>query len=77
MTPIIERQRARLNIYIKQKNCETIYIYKNQDTLQKQDNLPYVFIQNKSYTLRYAIFYEIFEISIYIETKSIIPAFNR
>ena len=65
MTPISERHCARLYIYKKQKKYKTcIYIY------IKQDNLGYVSIHKNPDSLRYEIFRKIFEIGIYIKSKS-------
>ena len=60
-------------IYTKSKKiAKSLYIYtKSQTLFEKQDNLRYVFIHKNPDTLCYTIFYEIFEIGIYIYTKSI------
>ena len=66
MIPISKRQRACFYIHKNQKNCESfINIYKKHDTLQKQDDLRYVFIHQKPDTLLYAIFHD-FLIGIYL-----------
>ena len=45
-----------------------VFIYTKNNTLcKKQDNFRYVFTYKKHDTLRYAIFYEIFEVGIYIQ----------
>ena len=69
MTSMIERQRARFYIYKRQKKLQKEYT-KSQTLCKKQDNLRHVFIHKKPDTLRYTIFYEIFEIGVYIYTKS-------
>ena len=43
MTNICKRQRSRLYIYTKRKNCKT-FIYKNPDTLQKARQFALRFI---------------------------------
>ena len=48
--PISEIQRAPFYKYKKQKNAKRLYIFKNLDTLQKQDNLGF-FLFSKSQTL--------------------------
>ena len=51
ITPIGERQRAPFNIY-KKVFLRNDYIYtKSQTLFKKQDNLCYVFIHKKPYTL--------------------------
>ena len=59
-------------LYIQQKkNIEKrLYIYKKPHTLQKARQFALRFIHKRPYTLRYMIFHEIFEIGIYIYTKS-------
>ena len=70
MTPISKRQRARLNIYKKQKKIKHLYIYRKSETLcKKHDNLRYIIIHKKPYNLRYVNVNENFEIGIYIFTK--------
>ena len=71
MNPISQRQRVRF-IHIK-KIAKNLYIYARIETLfKKKDNLRYVFIHKKPYTLRYAIFHKSFVIGIYIYTKRMI-----
>ena len=65
MNTISKRQHAHLYIYIKQKKEKRLYIY-----TQKSRHFC-VFIHRNSDTLRYVIFHEIFEIDIYIYTKSL------
>ena len=62
MTAIVERQRARFYIQKKQKKCETIK--------KKARQFPLRFIYKRPYILRYWIFHEIFELSIYIQKAS-------
>ena len=59
-------------LYIQRaKKTKRLYVYTKIQTLcKKQDNLRYVFIHKKPSTLRYAIFHEIFESSIYIYMQS-------
>ena len=55
----------------KEKYTETfIYKYKNPDTWKKQDNLRYVFIDKKAYTLRYTIFHEILKLAFIYTQKA-------
>ena len=56
MTIITKRQRTRLYIYKKQKNCKTV-IYKIPTLCKKQDNFRYAFIYKNIDTLHYAIFH--------------------
>ena len=68
MTAISERQRARFNIFKKQKKMRNVFICTKSKTLRKrQDNSRSVFTYKKHDTLRYAIFYEIFGVGIYIQ----------
>ena len=50
-------------IYTKSKKTKPLYIDKKADTLQKEENLRYVFIHKKPDTLRYAIFHEIMKLA--------------
>ena len=70
MTPIIEIQRARL--YIQNANkLRNAYIYPKSQTLcKKQDNLRCFFIHKKAIHFTLRDFSWIFEIGIYIYTKS-------
>ena len=64
------RQKKNVHVYVfiqKAKKAKRLYIYSKSQTLfKKQDNFRSVFIHKKPYTLRNAIFDEIFEIGIYI-----------
>ena len=55
------------NIYKKQKTLRNVFIYKKQTLFKNPDNFRYILIYKKSDTLLYAIFHEIFEVSIYIQ----------
>ena len=44
-----------------------VFIYKNPETFQKARQFVLRYIYIKRYTLRYAIFHEIFEVGIYIQ----------
>ena len=68
--PLIGQTFHPYSIQKAKKFAKRLYIYINPDTLQKQDNLSYVFIHKNPDTLRYAIFHEIFDIDIYIYTKN-------
>ena len=71
MTPISEIQCARfLLTRIKQKNDTFIYINKKTDTLQKARQVELHFYSQKSRHFTIRVLYDIFEISIYIYTKS-------
>ena len=67
MTAVVERQRAHFNIYKKQNNCETFFVYKNPDTFQKARQFPLRFYIQKAIHFTLRDFYEIFEIGIYIQ----------
>ena len=68
-TAFSKRQRARFNIYKKQKITKRLYIYKNPYTLKKARQFPLrLYIQNPD-TLRYLIFHESFE-DWHLYTKS-------
>ena len=47
LPPVRESQRARLYIYIKQKNCKTFIYIQKPDTLQKARQFPLRFYSQK------------------------------
>ena len=63
------RRKTKRTFYMhtKQNNCETFLSTKSHTPFKKLDNFRYVFIYKKQYTLRCGIFYEFFEIGIYIQ----------
>ena len=67
MTANIERQRACFYIHKKQKKLPKTFIYKKPETFQKARQFLLRHINKNPYTLRYAIFHEIFEVGIYIQ----------
>ena len=55
ITPIIDRQRARFNIYKNKNNCETVkYIHPKPDNFQKAGQFALHFYSQKArhFTLR-------------------------
>ena len=47
MTAISRRQRATFHIYKKQKKQRNVFIYKKQDTFQKERQFPLLFYIQK------------------------------
>ena len=70
MTFISERQRTCFYTHKKQNKCETFFFFLKEDTLQKTRQFVLRFYSQKTNTLLYAIFHEIFDFGIYIYTKS-------
>ena len=71
MTPINKRQCARFYLYKKKNIPKHLYINTKIQTLcKKQDNLRYVFIDKKAYTLRYTIFHEILKLAFIYTQKA-------
>ena len=70
MTDIIEIQSAHFYIHKKQNKLPNVFISKKPDTFQKARQFLFHFYINRPYTLRYAVFHEIFEVGIYIQKVS-------
>ena len=63
-------EKDNVHVYIYTKNntlCQTFLYTKSQTRFKNQDNLRYVLIYKKQYTLRHAIFHENVEVGIYIQ----------